>query len=77
MIDISEHVTMDSLGDVNNDISAIGYWIFDSSHDKSLVLNRESLDMIFAPSVGEEQVAVFETVFTAVRYICSTADLNK
>ena len=73
MIDISEHVTLvqliDSLGNVNNYISAIGYWIFDSSHDKSLVLNRESLDMICAPSVGEEQVAVFETVFTAVRYI--------
>ena len=81
MIDISEHVIlvqlMDSLGNVNNDITAIGYWIFDSSYDKSLVLNRESLDMICAPSVGEEQVAVFETVFTAVRYIWSTADLNK
>ena len=33
--------------------------------------------MIYAPSVGEEQVAEFETVFTAVRYICSTAHLKK
>ena len=73
MIDISEHVTlvqlMDYLGNVNHAISAIGYWIFDSSYDKSLVLNRESFDMICSPSVGEEQVAVFETVFTAVIYI--------
>ena len=45
LTDISEHVTlvqlMDYLGNVHNDISAIGYWIFDSSYDKSLVLNRE------------------------------------
>ena len=71
MIDISEHVTlvqlMDYLGNVHNDISAIGYWIFDSSYDKSLVLNREQLDMICAPSVGEEQVDVFEIVFNSVR----------
>ena len=57
------------IGNVNHAISIVGYWIFDSNYEKSLVLNRESLDMICAPSVGEEQVAVFETVFTAVRYI--------
>ena len=33
--------------------------------------------MICAPSVGEEQVAEFETLFTAVRYIFSTAPLKK
>ena len=73
LIYISEHVTLlqltDSLGNVNNDISAIGYCIFDSSYDKSLVLNRESLDIICAPFVGKEEVAMFEIVFTAVRYI--------
>ena len=41
---ISEHFTlvqlMDSLVNVNHDISAVGYWIFDSSYKKALVLNR-------------------------------------
>ena len=58
---------MDYLGNVNNCISVLGYWIFDSNYKKALVLNRVLLDMIFAPSIGEEKVAYFETVFTAVR----------
>ena len=81
LTDISEHVTlvqlMDYLGDVNHDISVFGYWIFDPNYEKLFVLNRESLDIICARSVGEEQVDVFETVFTTVRYICSIAHLNK
>ena len=72
LTDISEHATlvqlMDSLGDANHDISVLGYWIFDSNYKRALVLDRESLDIICAPSVGEEQVANFKTVFTAVRY---------
>ena len=71
LTDISEHVNlvqlMYSLGNVNHDISVVGYWIFDSNYEKSLVLNRESLDMICAPSVGEEQVDVFEILFNSVR----------
>ena len=71
MTDISEYVTlvklMDYLGNANHDIIVVGYWIFDSNYEKALVLNRESLDMLCDPSVGEEQVSVFETVFTAVR----------
>ena len=65
-----------SLRNVDRDISVIGYWIFDSNYEKLLVLNIESLDMICAPSVGEEQVYVFETVFTVVRYICPYAYLK-
>ena len=38
--DISEDVTlvqlMDSLGNVNHDISIVGYWIFDSKYKKVL-----------------------------------------
>ena len=79
--DISEHVTLvqliHSLGNVNRAISVVGYWIFDLNCKKALVLNRELLDMICAPSFGEEQVAVFETVFTEVRYILSDAHLKK
>ena len=63
LTDISEHVIllqlMDSLGNVNHAISVVGYWIFDSNYEKSLLLNIESLDMICAPSVGEKQVATF------------------
>ena len=77
LTDISEHVTlfqlMDPLGNVNHVISVVGYWIFDSNYKRALVLNRELLDMMCALYVGEEQVADFETLFTAVRYIFSTA----
>ena len=62
--DISENVTLvhliDSLVNVNNAISVVSYWIFESNYKRALVLNIESLDMICASSVGEEQVAVFK-----------------
>ena len=55
--DIIENFTlvqmMDSLGNVNHAISVVVNLIFDSNHEKSLFLNRASLDMIFTPSVGE------------------------
>ena len=77
---ISEHVTlvhlMDYLVIVNHYISVVGYWIFDSNYEGALVLNIESLDMICAPYVGEEQFSEFETVFTSMRYIFSTAHLK-
>ena len=42
--DISENITLvqliDSLGNVNHAISVVGYWIFDSNHEKALVLSR-------------------------------------
>ena len=54
--DISEKVIlvqlMDSWGNMNRAISVVGKWIFDSNYEKLLVLNRESLDMSSAPSVG-------------------------
>ena len=81
MEDISKHVTlfqlMDSLGNLNHAISVFGNWIFESNYEKALVLNRASLDMICAPSFGEEQADKFESIFTAVRYIYSTAQLKK
>ena len=58
---------MDSLGNVNHAISFVGSWIFDSNYERALVLNRASLDMICAPYVGEEQAAIFEKVYYAVR----------
>ena len=78
---IGEHITlvqlMDSLVNVNRSISVVGCWILDSNYKKALVLNRASLDIICAPSVGEEQAAKFELVFTAVIYIRSSAQLKK
>ena len=54
---ISEYFTlvqsMDYLCNVIHAISVVGYWIFDSNYEKALVLNRESLDMICALSVGK------------------------
>ena len=81
LYDISENVTlvplMDSLVNVNHAIIVVGSWIFDSNYEKALVLNRSSLDIICAPSVGEEQAAKFGLVFTSVRYIRSAAQLKK
>ena len=68
---------MGSLETVNHAISVVGYWIFESNYEKSLVLNRASLDTMCAPSVGEGRAAKFELVFTAVRYIRSAAQLKK
>ena len=55
--DVSKHVIlvqfMDSLGNVNDDISVVGNWIFDSNYEKALVFNMSSLYMICAPSFGE------------------------
>ena len=79
--DISEKFTlvhlMDSLGNVNHAIIVVGNYIFDTKYGKALVLNRASLDMICAPSVGEEQGDIFETLFTAVIYIYNGAQLKK
>ena len=51
---------MDSLGNANHAISVLGSWIFDSNYERALFLNKESLDMICAPSISEEQAAIFE-----------------
>ena len=54
---ISANVTldqlMDSLGNMNHFISVVVSCIFDSNYEIALVLNKESLDMICAPSIGE------------------------
>ena len=58
---------MDYLSNANHTISVVVYWIFDSNDEKSLVLYIEYL----------VKVTEFETVFTAVRYILSTAQLKR
>ena len=79
--DISANITlvklMNSLGNVNHAISVVGGWIFDSNYERALVLNRASLDMICAPSVDEEQDAMYEKVYYAVRYIYIGTQLKR
>ena len=79
--DISANVTlvqlMGSLGNVNHAIGVVGSWIFDSNYERALVLNKASLDMICALSVGEEQASKFEKNCHAVRYIFNEAKLKK
>ena len=62
MEDISANVTLvqlvDSIGNENHTISVVGNWMFDSNYERALVLNKVSLEMICAPSVGEEQNAI-------------------
>ena len=58
LTDISGNVSllqsMEYLVNVNHAISVVGYWLFDSNYEIVLVLNRESLGMICAPSVCEK-----------------------
>ena len=68
---------MDSLVNVNHAISVVGSWIFDSKYEIALVLNKESLDMICAPSIGEEEAARSETAYYAVRFVSNEAKLKK
>ena len=55
--EISENVTlmqlMETLGNLNRDISIVGYWIFHSNYKQSLCLTIESLDIMYSPSVDE------------------------
>ena len=54
---ISENVTLvqlvESLVNVNNAISIVGYWIFESNCEQDLFLTRESLYLICHPFIGE------------------------
>ena len=68
---------MDYLGNLNHAISVVGYWIFDSNYENALVLNRESLDMICDPYVGEKQEATFERVLCSVIFTCSRSHPKK
>ena len=60
---------MDTLVNVNPNISIVGNWIFDSKYLKSLCLTKYSLDIVCSYSVCEEQVEKLESVFYAVIYM--------
>ena len=67
---------MDTLGNVNHAINISGYWVFESNYEQELFLTRESLDILFSPSEGEEQVVNFETFVYAVGYMWSPSKLK-
>ena len=67
---------MDTLVNVNHDIRILGYWIFDSNYEKTILLTRESLGIICSPSVSEEQIVKSETVFYTIRYMWLPGNLN-
>ena len=79
--DIIKDVTlvqlMESPGNVNHDISIVGYWIFDSNYKKALCLTQESLDIIRSPPIGKELVAMFQFVFYDVRYSWAPGNLKE
>ena len=60
---------MNSLVNVNHAICIGGYCISDSKYEQALCLTRESFDLLYSPSVGEQQVIKFEKSFFAVRYM--------
>ena len=62
---------------MNNAISIVGYWIFDSNYKKALFLTQEPLDLICSPSIGEEPVATFQSVFYAVRYSRAPSNIKE
>ena len=70
--DIGENVTLlqltDSLGNDNNSISIVKYWIFHSNYKKALCLTQAYLDIICYPSIGEELVTMFQSVSYSIRY---------
>ena len=55
--DISEFFTlvqlMVTLGNVNNNISVLGYWIFESNNERALHMTQESLDLVCYRSICE------------------------
>ena len=50
---------MESLGNLNHDISIVWHWIFDYNYKKAFCFTQESMDLVCSPSIGEEQVANF------------------
>ena len=61
---------------MNNAISIVGYWISYSNCEQALFLTRELLDLICSPSVDEEQVVKFETVFFANSYMWAPGNIK-
>ena len=60
---------MDSVGNVNHEVSVVGKWIFDLNDEKALLLNIDSMDLIWTCSDEDYYFARFQVVYYAVRYV--------
>ena len=67
---------MDTVGNVNHEVSIFGYWIFDSNYKKALTLTTKGLNLIYSTLFGEGMFAMFETVFYEVKYVNNKEILN-
>ena len=67
---------MDSLGNLNHAISTVGYWIFESNYEQAIFMTRELLDLICPPSVTEEQIVKFGTLFFSVGYMWEPGNIK-
>ena len=68
---------MDSLGTLNHAISTVGYWIFESNYEQAIFMTRELLDLICPPSVTEEQIVKFGTLFFFLLDTCGNQVILK
>ena len=50
--------------------------MFDSNYDKALCLKQESLDIICYPSIVEELISTFQSIFYAIRYSWAPGNLK-
>ena len=70
--DISENFNllqfMDTVGNVNNKVIIDVFWTYNSNNKKTLILVKESLDIIYYSSGGDEIYANSEVVYFLVRY---------
>ena len=68
---ISDHVklfrSMISIGNINNSLSIVGNFVFDSNYKKYFPLSVESLNLICSSSDGEKVFSLFRIKFYAFR----------
>ena len=78
--EISENVVLvqfiDSVGNVNHEVSLVHYYIFEFNNKNELPLKIYSLNFVCSSFVGEGLNVRFETVFYAFRYINNTGKPN-
>ena len=71
--DISEHLKLvqliETVGNVNHEVSIGRNWIFDSYYDKNLPLAKESMNLICYYSDGYAMYLIFERVYYEARYV--------
>ena len=61
---------MDTVGNINHSVSVFVNWIFGSNYNRYLILMKESLDQIFAPTeYYTNMYAKFRQFYHSVWYV--------